>query len=128
MGSELESTDFNGDGRADLLIGAVNFDPYGAAGVSGMGAVYLYMGQAGLSGLVDLSGAFQAFHGPEYQDASMGYRRTIMPAGDVDFDNRQDFLISAPGAGSQMGAGEHIGAIFLVRGADFVGVTQTPTN
>ncbi|MBT3223236.1 MAG: hypothetical protein HN348_29530, partial [Proteobacteria bacterium] len=93
-----------------------------------MGAVYLYMGQVNLSGVVDLSGAFQAFQGPEYENAAMGFSRTIMPVGDVDHDSRHDFVISAPGAGRQMSVGDDLGVVFLVTAAKFVGVDATPTN
>jgi hypothetical protein len=79
----------NGDGFADILIGANGADPggHGSAGES-----YLINGGATLSGTVDLDGADAIFTGKAAGDWS-GY--SVSGAGDVNGDGFADILLSA---------------------------------
>ncbi len=82
--------DVNGDGRADIIVGAVSAKP---GGVEYAGSVYLYSGTDSsllyrANGLVSLD--------------EMGY--SVSGAGDMNGDGRPDFIVSALFADSGRGA------------------------
>jgi hypothetical protein len=94
--SVASAGDVNGDGLADLLIGANQSDP--AAG-SNAGRSYLIFGKAttaavDLSAIANGSGGF-AINGQAADDASGA---SVARAGDVNGDGLADLLIGAPGA------------------------------
>src|SRR5690606_25050868 len=81
--------DVNGDGYADLVVGAP-----GAAG--GAGQAYLYHGSGGglsATPALTLSGA----------NAGDGFGRVVGTAGDVNGDGYAEVLVAAPGANSSTG-------------------------
>ena len=82
--------DVDGDGYADLLIGAhLNDD-----GGSNAGKAYLVFGSELTSASLDLAEADHHFIGEaEYDDAGF----SVAAAGDVDSDGRGDILIGADG-------------------------------
>jgi len=80
--------DVNGDGYADLLVGAYHND----RGGSNSGCAYLVHGP--LSGTVDLSAADAFLVGANSSDEA---GRTVEVAGDVNGDGDTDFLVGAPG-------------------------------
>ena len=86
----------DGDGRADLLIGARN------AG-DRKGRAYLVFGKSVSEGLFDLADADMRFLGEERQDEA-GY--TVSSAGDVNGDGLDDLLIGAWQANSVEGGDE----------------------
>lgn len=99
--------DFNGDGYDDILIGA----PYDDDGGSSAGATYLILGQASSAypHIYYLSGALKFFG----EDANDYAGTSVSFVGDLNGDNRDDFLIGAPGNDS---AGSYAGAAYLYYG------------
>jgi hypothetical protein len=100
--------DADGDGYADLLVGA----PGNTAGGTGAGAAYFVLGTA--SGAVDLSTAAAKLVGETAGDAA----GTSVALFDVDGDTLADALIGAPG---QDGGGTGAGAAYLVLGSGLSG-------
>jgi hypothetical protein len=98
--------DVNGDGYADLLVGAPG---RGDSAAVDEGAVYLVLGTGGVwpTGLWDTV---------EYTGAGADARAgsDVAAAGDVDGDGHADLLVGAPYAD---GAGEDAGAAYLIFGS-----------
>jgi len=84
--------DVDGDGLADLLIGAGGYD--GERGAAG-----LFLGP--VSGTLGLSAADALLHG----EAETDFASTVSAAGDLDGDGFDDLLIGASGEESNEGAG-----------------------
>ncbi|PSJ16539.1 integrin alpha [Nitrosomonas supralitoralis] len=89
--------DVNGDGFADLLIGAVSADPNG----SGSGSSYVVFGKAsGFDATLNLSSldgnnGFRLDGAAEYDSSGA----SVSSAGDVNGDGFADLLVGAPNAG-----------------------------
>jgi hypothetical protein len=83
-----QHNDFDGDGRADLVVGAPNASAL-------RGAVYVYLGGAE----IEECGSCR-FHGAE-TDGRFGH--AVAAAGDVNADGYVDLLVGAPGADSGLG-------------------------
>ena len=96
--------DVNGDGFADLLIGAPGDDDGGAAA----GAAYVMFGP--VSGRVDLSLADAKFIG---EDGFDGVGQAVASAGDVNADGYEDILLGVIGDDD---GGSDAGAAYLVLG------------
>ncbi|HEX8104125.1 MAG TPA: FG-GAP-like repeat-containing protein, partial [Solirubrobacteraceae bacterium] len=118
FGASLAAGDFDGDGRADLAIGAPGQD---TSGFAGSGAVHVLYGSAsGLAGAraqqwsqasADVADA------PERGDAF----GAALAAGDADGDGRDDLAVGAPAEGG--GALAEAGAVHLLRGAATTGLS-----
>jgi len=98
--------DVNGDGYADLLIGA----PHNDGGATNGGAAYLVLGSASLGGTLNLSAADAILRG-SVPGSLVG--AAVGTAGDVDQDGFPDLVIGATGYSTTAGA---VGAVYLVRG------------
>ncbi len=96
--------DLNGDGFADLLVGARGESANG----SGAGAAYLVLGP--VEGQVDLSDAHAKMMGEHPGD---GAGQSVAGAGDVNGDGLADLLIGAPRGQSN---GIDAGVAYLVMG------------
>ena len=115
--------DFNGDGLADLAIGAPHADVVGADGEvrEGAGAVYLFFGtEAEIPPIVPVE-TFDGNNGVAILGATAGgkFGWSLAAAGDVDGDGLADFVVGAPGT-IQEGVGA-TGAAFILHGADLAG-------
>jgi Ca2+-binding RTX toxin-like protein len=104
--------DVNGDGYADLLIGATGVD----AGASATGAAYVVFGaDTGFGSSLDLS-ALNGANGfqisGELENDSAGF--SVSSAGDVNGDGYDDVLIGAYNADTN---GSNAGATYVVFGA-----------
>jgi large repetitive protein len=122
--------DVNGDGLADLIVGAYTSDPTGA---TNGGRSYLVFGQTGTTAL-DLStiavgnGGF-VINGQTASDQS-GW--SVSAAGDINGDGLADVLVSAIGASSYIGKsyvifGGTTGAL-VNSTVDFMGTTSADTQ
>ncbi len=98
--------DINGDGYADLLIGASGADPNGCSS----GEAYLICGKSDLSGKINLSQADVTFTGISRFDYSGS---SLSNAGDVNGDGYDDILIGAYGANAN---GKDSGKTYLIYG------------
>jgi hypothetical protein len=98
--------DFDGDGAADLLVGA----PYHSDNASLQGAAYLLLGSSAWTGSHSLGSATAIWRGNTSGD-ELG--SSVSTAGDVDADGLTDLVIGAPGADE---GGSSSGTIFLFLG------------
>jgi hypothetical protein len=116
-GAVSSAGDVNGDGLADLLIGANGADPNG----TDSGAIYVVFGRNTAQ-----PGPFPATLNLCILDGTNGFRVNgvaafdfsgiaVSSAGDVNGDGLADFLIGADGAGAN---GSYSGAIYVVFGRD----------
>ncbi len=81
--------DVNGDGFADVIIGAVRF---GTGPVAGEGRAYVYLGQAAGAGL----GASAAWLVDPTNQLNANFGGSVASAGDVNGDGYADVVVSAP--------------------------------
>jgi len=98
--------DVNGDGHADLLVGAYRHDP---ASVSDAGAAYLILGPASSSKPLNLSHADTKLYGT-HSGQWAGY--AVAGGGDLDGDGYDDIAIGAPLASE--GTSTYTGAVYVV--------------
>jgi len=103
-GSVAGAGDVNGDGYDDVLVGAIRM----VHGCDNRGIAYLVHGP--VSGSVPLSSADASFPGEDDLDAA---GEVVAAAGDVNGDDHDDLLISAP---YDNGGGALAGAVYLVHG------------
>jgi hypothetical protein len=110
-GAVSAAGDVNGDGYADVVIGAWNYSEGDLTG----GAAFLFLGSA--DGLGDAP-AWTAGGG----QAGARFGAAVAGAGDVDGDGYDDVIVGAPGYDAEETDG---GAIFLFYGSDH-GLNETP--
>ncbi|MBI4411530.1 MAG: FG-GAP repeat protein, partial [Deltaproteobacteria bacterium] len=101
--------DINGDGYEDFLVGAYGNDDGG----NSSGKVYVFYGSDSLSGTLTASDAHATFTGENVGDVA---GKTVAPAGDVDGDGYDDFLIAAPSYDHN--SDSSAGKVYLVYGQD----------
>jgi|GEM_PF-2166999 len=115
--------DLNGDGFADLAIGAPHADVVGADGVvrEEAGAVYIFFGtETEIPPVVPVA-TFDGSNGVAILGATAGgkFGWAVSTAGDLDGDGRADLVVGAPGT-MQEGVGA-TGAAVILHGADLTG-------
>ena len=102
--SVSDAGDVNGDGIADLIVGAVGADPFGRPGA---GETYVIYGKTGGPGDIDLAALTpaQGFAIAGVTDYSHS-ANTVRSAGDVNGDGVDDIILSAPSSLYQNGTVE----------------------
>jgi hypothetical protein len=106
-GSVAGAGDVNGDGYADVIIGASNYD---AGEGAGEGAAFLFLGSA--SGIADGNPATAAAQFESDQaSARLGF--SVSGAGDVNGDGYADVIVGAYGYDAGQGAYEGAAFVFL---------------
>ncbi len=100
----MATGNFNGDGLADIAVGAPNAD---FGGLKAAGVVYLVLGSQSLEGPFSASQASSLImNGAEAGDSA----GAALAMGDVNGDGRADLIVGAPGAdgpnNSRNGSGE----------------------
>jgi hypothetical protein len=121
LGSSVAGAgDVNGDGYADVIVGAGLYD----AGETDEGAAFVYLGgNAGMvDGNLDTLGAHAAVFAAGENDA-LGFR--VASAGDVNGDGYGDIAMGAPGF--DHGSGQ-AGAVFVFHGSANGIDSQPPAN
>ncbi|HEV2748236.1 MAG TPA: hypothetical protein VGW34_13170 [Allosphingosinicella sp.] len=114
--------DVNGDGFADLIVGA----PYAAGGGLGAGAAYILFGKAGMPAAIDLT-ALSPDQGFVIQGDLAGDNagRAVSAAGDVNGDGFDDMLVGAPMGND---GGSDAGEAYVIFGiAPTISVTRIGT-
>ena len=104
--------DVNGDGFADLLIGAYGAQPNGPSS----GSAYVVFGKADTFGNILNLSTLDGFNGFKINGAAAGdnFGVSVSRAGDVNHDGFDDLLIGASGAPH----GDSTGAAYVILGRD----------
>jgi len=109
FGASLATGDLDGDGYADLIVGAPGLDRIGARRGVDRGAVYVYRGSD--DGLLAVATGLAA---PVPLDHDrFGY---AVAAGDIDGDGAAELFVGAPSASG--GGGEDGGLVYEFRGTN----------
>ncbi|XP_066301695.1 integrin alpha-5-like [Branchiostoma lanceolatum] len=115
FGSSLSVTDVNGDGRADLLIGAPYFSVLSGPTMQGdVGRVYVFtcMSERRYCGLIDAQGSIRDTTPITGRTAGGRFGTAMVAMGDMDSDGFNDVAVGAPYAGK---TGE--GVVYIFRGS-----------
>jgi len=111
--------DVNGDGYADVIVGAYNYD----SGESDEGAAFVFLGSA--SGIADGNPSTAAAQLESDQaSATLGY--SVSGAGDVNGDGYSDVIVGA--VGYDAGEGYSEGSAFIFHGSSSGVADGNPTT
>ena len=100
-------SDVDGDGTADLLVGAPGKDIGGEDGIANVGLAYIFSGKTGQ--------LIRTINHPDEGGAEAGaaFGAAVANAGDLDKDRVSDLLIGAPGEGKAFVFSGKTGALLL---------------
>ena len=114
LGNEPHVIDIDGDGLADLLIGAQNYDGFDGDRHN-CGGVFLYYGRPGNPRYVDLAEDQERV--VEISGAEAGDRLGVwVTSGDLDGDGQRDILLGADQADGPNDERPDAGAIYVIFG------------
>jgi hypothetical protein len=116
FGAAVSGGDLNGDGLAEAVVAAPDFDITSPLSIPNVGKVWAYVGQPGGPGTSSAwtdTGTSGSFFGT-----------TLSAAGDVDADGRADLLVGAPYVDN---TATDEGAAYLYRGQASGVLTADPT-
>ncbi|MGB7326059.1 MAG: Ig-like domain-containing protein, partial [Rubripirellula sp.] len=108
--------DFNGDGFADLLIGAPLADRDGTTTDSGK--AYIVFGDPALPGWINLDSLSWQGLLIDLADIGDNSGRSISSAGDIDGDGRDDIIVGAPQSDGAADARNLSGESYVIFGFD----------
>jgi hypothetical protein len=101
LGAELRAEDMDGDGTAELVIGA----PGDGSGGSAAGAAFLFLlPSPGTLSTTDAAATFVGEDGSDEAGQGIGF-------GDLDADGKLDLVLGAPGEGT---GGSYAGAFYVL--------------
>ena len=103
--------DVDGDGRADIVVGAPGF----SASVAGQGEVLLFRGSAIGIQVPDAFRDVGPVFSPSLPGAQFGY--SVAPAGDVNGDGLADFIVGAPHYSTNAVVGLYVGYVAVYEGS-----------
>jgi hypothetical protein len=112
--NSIATGDFNGDGKADILLGAPNGDGPANSRLDA-GEAYVIFGSTRLPPSIDLAdfpGPSMVIYGSNAGD-NAGF---AVAAGDVNGDNIDDLIISAPGGDGPIDDRDGLGEVYLILG------------
>ena len=117
--------DFNGDGLADLLVGAPLDGRIGDA--DGAGASYVVFGRAGLAGLEEVKLGNLGDRGFRLAGDASGdfFGLSVSGAGDINGDGLADLIVGAPRSDAN---GEDAGAAYVLFGTSDVATARYRTH
>lgn len=119
FGRTMVTGDVNGDGTADVIVGAPLLDVSNA--LRDVGEAYVFLGASGLTGTPTASATIRG------QVSSPAYYSTSLTLGDVDGDGLLDMIGGAPGAEVNGVAGTGRVSI-LLSGATFTGILNSTVS
>ncbi|MBP6015454.1 MAG: FG-GAP repeat protein [Candidatus Promineofilum sp.] len=123
VGTAVGAADVNGDGLEDVIIGA---STAGAGGMRFAGKTYVVLGRTSF----DASLSLDALGGGGFRlDGALSgdqTGQTISPAGDINGDGYDEFLIGAPNAGP--GVNNDMGYVYLIQGGPTLGISLPVTH
>ncbi|KAJ2950275.1 hypothetical protein O0L34_g11638 [Tuta absoluta] len=111
FGSALCVTDLNGDGRADLLVGAPNFVTRKEEMPFDQGAVFVYLAEEVLLANKTTLKLKDAGHVSGSEASGARFGSAIAALGDIDRDGYNDVAIGAPYEN------DGVGAVYIYRGS-----------
>jgi hypothetical protein len=119
MGSSIHSSDINGDGVDDLIIGA-EWSRVGSPSRSEAGAVYVWFGKSSPTNLLDAAGTTGAPPDLTIWGASGGDHLTeygTVRVADLNGDGKKDLILGAPrGDGPSASLNDNRGEAYIIFG------------